>query len=302
MNAIYQILSTDSFSDEKEKYLDACVRNLKNKTSIPQSLNLIKLILSTYKRQAIFQNNGIRDMLSKCQKEISLLDVSIITFIEYMQVVKQQLQQQDSNNKPQDAQDLAQQVFQGKFSHQQQIEIRLSFLEFINKKQQKKHALSILQLKHLWHHLVLNSITQIEKSKFLEWINKKKQKHAVNSYNQAPKMEYVIGEQLVRDILSNLVTERSLMNNYQIPMDVFNQIQVLFMSYNQFAENFAINDKQIIRVSKFDGILGLNFFWNILMYSDNQEQLKKAKQMVVSCYARHVSMQVSEKKKLWEKF
>ena len=64
------------------------------------------------------------------------------------------------------------QVLTGKFSHKNNIESRLKFLEFLNQYLGKKNEFNINHMKRLFLILVVQKFSNVEEELFLNWLCK----------------------------------------------------------------------------------------------------------------------------------
>lgn len=96
MDSILQLLNDEILKQEREKYLELCMSNIKNKTSIPQSMYLAKNLFQILKSQSqnswsSYERPSVSELVQKYASTVNLLEMCIHTFKEYLVAVKHEI-------------------------------------------------------------------------------------------------------------------------------------------------------------------------------------------------------------------
>ena len=154
-------------------------------------------------------------------------------------------------------------IFIGKNTHSEQIENRLSFIDNINQFLGKKAELNLDQLKKLWVILVKNCVSSVEQNHFLEWLNKKKEP------NESTRKNFVLNDTLMKNLFNLLLSDKIMIDYASMNLNVYNCLKKMFEAINMKEGNLEYSD--IIRVYKYDQLIGFKFLWTILIKCNNEE-------------------------------
>lgn len=270
LNSLYALLKSSFFKSEKENYLNLCFENIKKGVSVPQSLNISLRIIASYNAYTMFYSKelSLEQILSKYCKDYNLIELLISNFEAYLS----QVSIIESKNKKNGVkiENYSNYIFCGKYNHNEQIEIRLNFLQTIDPHVEKKLQLTIDHIKRLWIILIKKAVTPLESTLFLAWLTKQKETTTL-------KKVYCFSDSFLKAIFINLISDKVLMDDYvNINLDIYNCIQSLFDIVNSNEELIEIISKSGNRkVSKYENLYGLDYFWNILIKTNETEVKKK---------------------------
>lgn len=118
--------------------------------------------------------------------------------------------------------------------------------------------------------LIKKAITPIEGNIFLNWIIKQKEPTANET-----KRNYYFSIEFHKSIFLNLFGDKNLMDDQlQITPNIYNCLQNLFDIVNAYDDYIDYSSKSTGRkVLKFEALIGLDHFWNVLIKSQNQDVL-----------------------------
>ncbi|EGR34208.1 ubiquitin carboxyl-terminal hydrolase family protein, putative [Ichthyophthirius multifiliis] len=258
-------------SNLKEQYIQMSFENVRDGKSVCQSIQVIIQLLKSYKNSSVF-NNFLEDtqqnIVVKFNKEFYILDLLVKEFECYYQSGQEQMGG----------------GIQGKYTHEQNVDIRLELIQIVsNALQGKKWEMNIEQVKKLW--------VVVEKKKLLKWILVKNgQKNVIN-------------EHLYVQFVEKILLEKELMKDYNIDKESYEFVRQFLIECNiRNGKSIEINQKNVIFVIKHENIIGKEFFWNVLLFCENQEVLNFNNQFIPNFYVRKAQKSSEQKIKLWKLF
>lgn len=114
--------------------------------------------------------------------------------------------------------------------------------------------------------MIKRAITPVESNIFLNWIIKPKE-----STTNESKRIYYFSIEFHKTIFLNLFGDKNLMDDQlQITPNIYNCLQNLFDIVNANDDYIDCSSKSMGRkVLKFEALIGLDHFWNVLIKSQN---------------------------------
>ncbi|KAL4505333.1 hypothetical protein ABPG72_002395 [Tetrahymena utriculariae] len=302
VDSLSELFKSNFFSSNKEQYLQFCFDNLKNGTSVPQSLQLAIFLIKTYSSNSSFLGVGelnSESITQKYNKDYNFMEAIVKDFENYMRQVLQKIKKTGVILDEKQGEE----VFIGKYGHIQNIDIRLEFISLINKHlSNKQKDITIEQLKKLWKILVRSSITNIEKNKFLTWLNKKRQNNNDNNNNNKNVASSLLDENLLSQALDQIFCDKELMNGFQIDKEIFDCLKNIFQMVNLKNKSIELNNQQLILINKYDQIVGKEVFWNLSLYCIDPQVLEEVRQLLVNIHLRKTLKSQETKPRMWGKF
>ena len=183
----------------------------------------------------------------------------------------------------------------GRYSHYQNIEHRLLFIENIAL-QLKKAEFSIDHLKKLWNVLVKKSITDVEKNAFLSWIVKYKES------NYGKGKTYIINDNLMKAFFQEVLCNKDQMDGFKnLTYDIYRCFEKYFEILNEKYDNIELG-KNYNKVTKYDDLIGHDVLWSILLNCNNEKVLKEVKTNLVNLHLKIASSNIDYRMSVWQKF
>jgi hypothetical protein len=132
---------------------------------------------------------------------------------------------------------------------------------------EKKYQLTLDNIKKLWNILIKRAITTVESNIFLNWIIKQKE-----SNTNETKRNYNFSIDFYKTLFINLFGDKNFMEDQQLTPNIYNCLQNLFDIVNANEDYIDFSSKSSgRRVLKFESLIGLDIFWNVLTKSQNSE-------------------------------
>lgn len=293
-NAIATICKNTNFKSEREKYLSLCYDNVKKGTSVPQSLLLSLHILSSYQGSGLFSlGTSLDDIVAKYQKEYNLIESVVDDFEKYMKEFSIAFERLQSKN--QLPENIGTHCFVGRYTHSQNIDQRLNFIENIAL-QPKKGDFTLDHMKKLWNVLVKRSITDVEKSAFLNWITKSKE----SNYGRG--RTHIINDNLMKSFFQSVFCDKEQMDGFKnISYDVFRAFEKYFEVLNE-KEDFIELGKNHNKVIKYESLIGHDVLWQMLLNCINEKVLKEVKNNLVNLHLKIASNNIEYRMSIWQNF
>jgi len=182
----------------------------------------------------------------------------------------------------------------GRYSHGQNIDNRLLFLENIGL-QVKKDLFTIDHLKSLWSILVKKAATDVEKNAFLKWVMKSKT-------TASGKKNPILSDTLLRNFFNNVLCDPSQMENFKIVTpEIFQCFEKCFEIINEREDNIEVN-KNGISVVRFQPLVGYEVLWEMLLNCPNEAVLKNVKNLLANIHLKIASSAAEDKFQIWQSF
>jgi len=182
----------------------------------------------------------------------------------------------------------------GRYSHAQNIDNRLLFLENIGL-QVKKDLFTIDHLKALWSILVKKAATEVERNAFLKWVMKFKT-------TASGKKNPILSDPLLKNFFNNVLCDASQMENFKIVTpEIFQCFEKCFEIINEKEDNIEVN-RNGISVVRFASLMGYEVLWDILLSCPNEAVLKNVKNLLSSIHLRIASSASEDKFQIWQSF
>lgn len=151
-------------------------------------------------------------------------------------------------------------------------------------------------MKNLWNNLIKNSVTEVERGVFLKWLTKCKMS-AIGKTKT-----YVIADTLMRNFFSNVLCDEAQMDNFKnFTPETFTCFEKYFEIINEKEENIR-GERNAWRVLKFEGLIGYNVLWKILMNCNNEKVQKDVKNLLVNVHLKLGTLSADEKLEIWQSF
>lgn len=291
----------------KEKYILGSFLNIKNGNCIVQSLKLAKKLFFDL-REGNKNKKNINRIIKRIDDSVKIVSVILEDFARYIIGAKEKIVKMNSNNQPKEFEELnsniitidrkqklnsskgsikanqsnsnlddsmlqnqiLESVFEGIYTHKQNIEIRLDTLNFFLTDQPgiQKVFFSIDQIEYLWSLLVKNRNSDLEQNLFFRFLNRK-------SMDSEDSFVSKISDYLFLKILCDS-TKFDTVEIYPIGFSLFKKF---FTSVN-LKSSKLVKDCMNLRVSS-DEIIGLPTMVNILCNSKNNSVKENAAQFLV---------------------
>lgn len=190
--------------------------------------------------------------------------------------------------------DKGNQVFVGRYSHIHNIEHRFLFLENIAL-QLKKGDFEVSHLKKLWGCLIKRAVTDVEKTSYITFLTKSKE-------SSSKGRSYIIGESLMKNFFNNVLCDKDQMDNYKtLNSEVFRCYEKYFEILNEKEGNLEIN-RNYNKIIKYESLIGIDIFWDILLNCTNEKVTKDVKNLLVNVHLKITSSKIEDKISAWQNF
>lgn len=151
------------------------------------------------------------------------------------------------------------QVLQGKIDHNHNIQYRLEFIEYVNQVLPKKMEITIDLFRKLWHSLIVKPLHDNDKQHLLDLLSKS---CSVGSKNP------LLRDSQIEEIFKTIFCSVGLMP--LLTTHLYKSIERQFLYINQ-KNSSIVQVKSMIKVSKFENIIGLDFFWVVVQYCTKED-------------------------------
>jgi ubiquitin C-terminal hydrolase len=243
------LLSAPEYQSQRQIYIDSCVTNISNSTSVPVSLELIQKILSGLPKKR--QRKAIIETIEQRRK---LLRIFFQDLVKYKQLAIKRAE--DEKSKVKGTIDLNKMhcdyYKRSKWTHLEQIRLRLQFLNFI---QSNSHlVLNMEQVDTLWDCLITQALTPEEMETTFQWLEKEislGRNEGNTSFSEI--------------VLQHLFVDKMLkMDCSQLTEAGFHVFERLFIAVNERSGKIRFNDENLPFVTSND-LIGLSNFWDIVL-------------------------------------
>lgn len=153
--------------------------------------------------------------------------------------------------------------FEGNYTHKESLDVRLSFISTLNLS--KKTECSLNQFITLWNIFFKKNIKESDQSIFLNWIIKER------NDKEGKLRNFIMPENLLIDFFETYFKSYSCYELNRNSEEFFKFYQILFEFVNSYRKFLDFNNKNFVRVLKFNFLIGIDFFWNILQFSSDDQ-------------------------------
>lgn len=230
-------LTSSNYMDEavKDKLLNMCMENVKNHTSIVQSLILAKNIFENI----LYQRR--KKVLKKLDEDYKIITLIVDDFAMYLQHVQSTL---STNPIFISEGQIMNTIFAGHYAHSVNISTRLNTIYFfISTGQERMVIYETSHIDRLWDLLVLNSNTEEEKNLLFDFMREE----------YSCFFEYVF---------QNILNDSTKFDFSSITMAGYQLYERYFFAVNYNTRRLAL-DAKYYRVQSED-IIGINSLWKML--------------------------------------
>ena len=149
--------------------------------------------------------------------------------------------------------------------------------------------------------MIKKSVTPVEQSIFLSWLTRSKE----SSNSSSSKKSFNLNENILKNILLNIISDKVLMEDYvTLTPEIYNCIQTLFEIVNINEDCLESNNgKSLKRMSKYEGIHGMEYFWSILIKASNEIVQKTCRNFLINIHLKFGNNVSTEQRlKIWQNF
>lgn len=269
LSAFKSLILSPNCKPLRKHFLALCVREVEKVSSIPQCLFLIlKIIHMNYARKAESENQ-MRSLLHYQEKTYNFTSLVIGDLTRYFTKVRSEHPEKLGKA------NLYEEVFEGKHSHKQNLETRLSFLEIF-----AQHALlSEAQLSTLWGLFVMKPIHPYESLLYFTWLARQNEsaKGDINIILAKPLLSYQFKEIICNPALNDFRCMKE---------EAFALFTMFFLTVNG-QERFLRVDKtgKVSNVAT-GSLLGLDVLWRIFEENINQKVTDRVSELLAELHLR----------------
>lgn len=141
--------------------------------------------------------------------------------------------------------------------------MRLSFINTLNLS--KKTESSLSQFISLWNIFFRKNVKESDQTIFLYWIIKER------SEKDGKLRNFNMPENLLSEFFESYFKSFACYEMNKNSEDFFKFYQTLFEFVNFNKKFLDINTKNFIRTIKYNSLIGIDFFWNILQFSAEEQ-------------------------------
>lgn len=161
--------------------------------------------------------------------------------------------------------------------------------------QLKKGDFEVSHLKKLWGCLIKRAVTDVEKTSFISFLTKSKESSSKGK-------SYIIGETLMKNFFSNVLCDKDQMDNFKtLNSDVFKCYERYFEILNEKEGNLEIS-KNYNKIIRYESLIGIDVFWDILLNCTNEKVIKDVKNLLVNVHLKIASSKIDDKISVWQNF
>lgn len=291
---LVDLLSHWSFMNEKMKYIEKCMIQLREGKSVPQALGVAKALLHTL---PVSGHGSVEAVITKMENVSGLLSLLIGDFEKYISSAhgiweswspEQKRAADEGEEKVTDSGGSL--VFVGQSSHSQQIQARLDFLDYI-----LSHSSLLLTQPHiddLWTALVRHAVFRADKDYLLTWM-RMAVINSAQSHSDFTAFSHESTEYIFKELLCN-ADDMDFANMSRGALVCF---QSYFQQVNQRANVLELPDrsrpKSRFCVLDFDALAGMDAMWEICASAVDADVVQRARNLLI---AVHVHLSDKHKK------
>lgn len=258
-----QILNLRVCQVKRDQILRKCIDFLQSNNSVPQSLKLLYNFFKPMNRQ-----RARRDIESLDINMVNILVSSLVRYYESCYILE--IAGDPFNN-----------IYQGHYTHEQQLRSRLSFMELLAN---VGFNIGIDEISVLWNSMVIKPLCDKDSNLFLQWIS------------EGLEMKPMWSLDLITLVFERLFMNLSYFNRYEIDLPKFRAFMNVFFVVNSNNLNYV--DMNIIERSSED-VLGEDVLMDILLGCYSNEVAAMANQVVIQLYIKMSPL--LDVQKLWHK-
>ena len=269
LTAFKSLILSPNCKPLRKHFLALCVREVEKVSSIPQCLFLImKIIHINYARKADSENQ-MRTFLSYQEKSYNLTTLVIGDLKRYFTKVR--TEQPEKLGKV----NMFDEVFEGKHSHRQNLETRLSFLETF-----AQHALlSEAQLSTLWGLFVMNPNHPTESLIYFGWL-------ARQSESVKGEISIILAKPLLSFQFKEIICNPSLNDFRSMKEEAFALFTMFFLTVNGQERYLRVDKTGKVSNVATGSLLGLDVLWRIFEENINQKVIDKVSELLAELHLK----------------
>eukprot|EP00742_Colponemidia_sp_Colp-10_P004877 GILJ01005210.1.p1 GENE.GILJ01005210.1~~GILJ01005210.1.p1 ORF type:complete len:2590 (-),score=405.82 GILJ01005210.1:174-7943(-) len=275
----------------RDTYLEKCISNLQQGVSVPQSLQLAMNILDMFnEHSAVWKPVTPETAISALSAKFDLIQLILQDVSRYHSVVRHKITQPDFDK----TLSLFSQTFVGRYSHKEQISVRLDFLEYLLQHSKLELTPSLLNI--LWDISVNNANSSEEADNFFVWLKKAQEpssgKHKTVAFT----------DDMTKQLLLDVLCSDQRMHFAGMGFEAFSCFLSYFQHVNETEEKLEVQAQgRRVRVLKWD-LHGFETLWEITLKSRDQHVVDTAVAFLTDLHLKLGLQLARQRKVIWEKF
>lgn len=177
LNAFLELMKSKYLSSFRMDYIMRSIKNLQLSKAVYQSLTiLINVLPKKYETRRNFSTNKLQYALCVLHREFDLIALTIQNIEIYNALVQKSMV--ESINKGVVLENIPKTCFEGSYTHSDQLDKRLEFIEFLIYSAQGEIELGNSTIDKLWSLFVRQGALEFDTNLFFKWLNKEKYQKA----------------------------------------------------------------------------------------------------------------------------
>jgi len=270
--------------------MNKCMFEIKNGTSIPQSLTVAINILLYYTSSRDL-DNSYKKILQSLKVQFEIIDTLIKDLKRYKEVVKSGLKDNKAGN-------YLETVYEGKFNHKVNLERRLKMIEVLisTYADYKDPILSLEHMEELWLIFIKHANHEHDRRIYCSWLMKKSDEDSPGEINLFLPSKMHFSHQF------KIFCNKNNTDYFNLIEEEFECFTYLFKLVNHYEGKIKLSKTGKFSIIDFE-LIGKTDLWDIFLNTTSQRIIENSIDLLVDLHLQfNVSFERKKKKEIQDDF